>query len=162
MESLKQNRVPPGAGNHLQCIALLFLFLPSASCPVGLRVQSFHVQAWSHPLEEWGAPDLSTQALGIFGCLSASSPSPKARPSGGSWCQARAVSRPVCVRLRHCHICLSATPWTVASQVPLSMESSRQEHLSRLPFPPPGDLPHPGIDSESPTLTGRYFTAESS
>ena len=104
MESLKQNRVPPGAGNHLQCIALLFLFLPSASCPVGLRVQSFHVQAWSHPLEEWGAPDLSTQALGIFGCLSASSPSPKARPSGGSWCQARAVSRPVCVRVRHCHV----------------------------------------------------------
>ena len=42
------------------------------------------------------------------------------------------------------------------------MESSRQEHLSRLPFPPPGDLPHPGIDPESPTLTGRYFTAESS
>ena len=31
------------------------------------------------------------------------------------------------------------TPWTVASQVPLSMEFSRQEYWSELPFPTPGD-----------------------
>ena len=34
----------------------------------------------------------------------------------------------------------SATPWTITFQVPLSMEFSRQEYWSGLPFPPPGDL----------------------
>ena len=33
----------------------------------------------------------------------------------------------------------------VAHQGHLSMEFSRQEYQSRLPFPPPGDLPDPGI-----------------
>ena len=32
----------------------------------------------------------------------------------------------------------------------LSMEFSRQEYWSRLPFPPPGDLPDPGIELTSP------------
>ena len=32
------------------------------------------------------------------------------------------------------------------------MEYSRQEYWSGLPFPPPGDLPDPGIKSESPAL----------
>ena len=35
---------------------------------------------------------------------------------------------------------------------PLSMGFSRQEHWSGLPFPPPGDLPHPGTGSTSPVL----------
>ena len=39
--------------------------------------------------------------------------------------------------------------WTLAHQTPLSIELSRQEYWSRLPFPPPGDLPDPGIDPES-------------
>ena len=34
----------------------------------------------------------------------------------------------------------------------LSMEFSRQEYWSRLPFPPPGDLLDPGIEPRSPTL----------
>ena len=38
-----------------------------------------------------------------------------------------------------------ATPWTAAHQAPLSMEFSRQEYWSRLPFPSPGDLPDPRI-----------------
>jgi len=32
----------------------------------------------------------------------------------------------------------------------LSMGFSRQEYCSGLPFPPPGDLPDPGIETESP------------
>ena len=44
----------------------------------------------------------------------------------------------------------SATSWTVARQVPLSMGFPRQEYWSGLPFPPPGDLPDPGIEPESP------------
>ena len=38
---------------------------------------------------------------------------------------------------------LSATPWTVARQVPLSMGFPRQEYWSGLPFPFPGDLLDP-------------------
>ena len=48
------------------------------------------------------------------------------------------------------HVQLSVTPWTLACQAPLSMGFSRQEHWSELPFPPPGDLPNPGIEPESP------------
>ena len=44
-----------------------------------------------------------------------------------------------------------ATPWTVATQAPLPMGFSRQEYWSRLPPPPPGDLPNPEIESLSPT-----------
>ena len=47
---------------------------------------------------------------------------------------------------------LFATPWTVAYQAPLYMGFSRQEYWSGLPFPPPGDLPDPGIEAASPTL----------
>ena len=50
------------------------------------------------------------------------------------------------------HVRLFATPWTVAYQVPSSMELSRQEYWSGLPFPPPGDLPNPGIEPGSPAL----------
>ena len=47
---------------------------------------------------------------------------------------------------------LFTTPWTVAYQAPQSMEFSRQEYWSGLPFPSPGDLPNPGIESKSPSL----------
>ena len=43
-----------------------------------------------------------------------------------------------------------ATPWTVPRQAPPSMGFSRQEYWSGLPFPSPGDLPNPGIESMSP------------
>ena len=42
------------------------------------------------------------------------------------------------------------TLWTVANQAPLSMGFSRQECQSKLPWPPPGDLPYPGIEPASP------------
>ena len=32
------------------------------------------------------------------------------------------------------------------------MGFSRQEYWNGLPFPPPGDLPHPGMEPESPAL----------
>ena len=46
----------------------------------------------------------------------------------------------------------SATLWTVAHHTPLSMEFSRQEYWSGLPFPSPGDLPDPGVELRSPAL----------
>ena len=58
-----------------------------------------------------------------------------------------------------------ATPWTVALQVPLSMGLSLQEYWNGLPFPPPGDLPNPGIELlslMSPALPGEFFTTSTS
>ena len=52
-----------------------------------------------------------------------------------TWVPARWLSR----------VWFSATPWTVARRAPLSMEFSRQESWSGLPFPIPGDLPNPGV-----------------
>ena len=48
------------------------------------------------------------------------------------------------------YVRIFATLWTVALQAPLSMELSRQEYWSRLPYLPPGDLPDPGIKPTSP------------
>ena len=43
-------------------------------------------------------------------------------------------------------------PRTITYQTPLSMEFSRQEYWSGVPFPSPGDLPDPGIELRSPVL----------
>ena len=54
-------------------------------------------------------------------------------------------------------------PQTVARQTPLSMEFSRQDYWSGLPFPPPEDLPNPEIKPvslESPVLAGGFLTTE--
>ena len=42
----------------------------------------------------------------------------------------------------------------------LSMGFPRQEYWSGLPFPSPGNLPHPGIEPVSPALTGTLITTE--
>ena len=49
---------------------------------------------------------------------------------------------------------LLAPPWIVASQAPLSMAFSRQEYLTGLPFPSPGNPSNPGIKSMTPALAG--------
>ena len=54
----------------------------------------------------------------------------------------------------------SVTPWTVACQAPLSMGFPRQEHWSGLPFPPPGDLPDPGIEPVALALQAVSCIAE--
>ena len=53
----------------------------------------------------------------------------------------------VCVRARARAHSLVFDPWTVAYQAPLSMECSRQEYWSGLPFPTPGDLPNLGASN---------------
>ena len=59
------------------------------------------------------------------------------------------------------HVWLFATPWTVAYQALQSMECSKQEYWSGLPFPSPGDLSNPRMEPTSPALEGRFFTTES-
>ena len=55
---------------------------------------------------------------------------------------------------------LFATLWTVAYQAPPSMEFSRQEYWSGLPFPFPGDLPDPGIEPGFPPLKADALLSE--
>ena len=50
------------------------------------------------------------------------------------------------------HIQLFCNPVIIALQASLSMEISRQEYWSGLPFPAPGDLPDSGVKLESPAL----------
>ena len=53
------------------------------------------------------------------------------------------------VKLWTALLCLTATPWTVACQTPLSIEFSGQEYWRELPFPSLGDLSYPGIKPRS-------------
>ena len=58
------------------------------------------------------------------------------------------------------HIQFFTTLWIVAYQVPKSMEFSRQEYWSGLPFPSPGDLPNPGIELGPPALQADALPSE--
>ena len=55
---------------------------------------------------------------------------------------------------------LSAAPWTIAHQAPLSMGFSRQYYWSRLPFLSPGRLPDPGVEPLFPTLQADCLPSE--
>ena len=58
---------------------------------------------------------------------------------------------------------LFATPGTVPCQAPLSLEFSRQEYWSGLPFPSPGNLlDDAGMKPGSPALAGGFFTTSAS
>ena len=60
----------------------------------------------------------------------------------------------VCVLVTQSCLTL-CNPMDLAHQAPPSMEYSRQEYWSGLPFPSPGDLPDPGIEPGSPGSAGR-------
>ena len=49
---------------------------------------------------------------------------------------------------------------TIAYEAPQSMEFSRQDYCSGLPFPSPGDHPNPGIEPGSPTLQADALSSE--
>ena len=69
------------------------------------------------------------------------------------WPKCGEVSRsPPCIDPQLCPIlCDPSSP---------AMGFSRQEYWSGLPFPSPGDLPHPGTEPKSPSLVGEFFTTE--
>ena len=74
-------------------------------------------------------------------------------------CACMCVCTCVCARAQSCPT--FRDPWTVALQAPLSIEFSRQEYWSGLPFPTLGHLPNPGIKSTSPAMAGGFFTTAS-
>ena len=67
----------------------------------------------------------------------------------------------ICCATKSLQLCpFFAALWTVAHQAPLSMEFSRQEYWSGLPYPSPGDLLNPGIEPWSPALQGSALLSE--
>ena len=74
----------------------------------------------------------------------------------------RNVIQPACLHAKLLQLYLTfCTLWTITHQAPLSMGFPRQEYWSGLPFPSPGNLSDPGIESASvmsPTMAGRFFT----
>ena len=56
------------------------------------------------------------------------------------------------------HVPLFATPWAIPCQAPLSMEFSRQQYWSGLPFPSPENLSDRGIKPWTPALTVNSLT----
>ena len=68
---------------------------------------------------------------------------------------------PCCVLSHISCVGLFATPWTVAYKAPLPLGFLRQVYWNRMPCPPPGYIPRPGIEPvslTSPALAGRFFT----
>ena len=66
-----------------------------------------------------------------------------------------------CLLSHFSRVQLFATLWTVAHQASLSIGFSRQGYWNGLPFPPPEDLPNPGIEPVSlmsPALVSVFFT----
>ena len=66
----------------------------------------------------------------------------------------------LCVYLWLCRVQLFITTWTVAHQASLSVEFSRQEYWSGLPFSSPGDLPNPRTEPRSPALQADSLLSE--
>ena len=94
--------------------------------------------------------------MGIFGLCRVTSLSHSARD--WAWCSPKHIQ---CVCAKSLQSCPTVTSWTVVRQVPLSIGFSRQEYWSGLPFPPPGDLPDPGVEPISLTSPARadgFFT----
>ena len=60
----------------------------------------------------------------------------------------------VCAKSLQSCLTLCDPPETAACQASLSMGFSRQEYWTRLPCPPPGDLPNPGVAPPIPALAG--------
>ena len=58
------------------------------------------------------------------------------------------------------HVWLFVSLWAVAHQALPSMGFSRQEYWTGLPFPTPGNLPHPGIELRSPALQAEVLPSE--
>ena len=58
------------------------------------------------------------------------------------------------------HVRLFEAPWPIARKASLSMEVSRQEHRSGLPFPPPTDLPGARDQTHVLCIADKFFTTK--
>ena len=79
----------------------------------------------------------------------------------GDYIQRRQITNMLWVLSHFSCVWLFVTPWIVVHQAPQSMGFSRKEYWGELPWPPSGDLSHPGIKPTSltsPVLAGGFFT----
>ena len=107
-----------------------------APCP-GVSLQEFQALFQNNPRSHASFPSRWVEQLHVRACI---------------------LSCLSCVQL-------CAAPWTVDHQAPLSTGFSRQQYWSGLLFPPPEDLPDPGIEPtslKSPALAGGFFTTSAS
>ena len=93
--------------------------------------------------------------LGVTGGISEALLWPPVQPSTPGGVNDPPVEHACC---RFCCVQLLAISRTVTCWVPLSKRFSRQEYWSGLSFPPPGELPNPGLKPGSPALAGWLFT----
>ena len=70
-------------------------------------------------------------------------------PFGGGFSICKTTQYMCCVLNHFSDVWLCAVLWTVAFLASLSMGFSRQEYGNGLPWPPPGNLPDPGIKPAS-------------
>ena len=118
---------------------------------LGARQSTARPCPWPQP---WPGTSLPAVAL----CLLCTHQGQSGTFIAGSFLPLPGWAVPVLSLLLSCSVVSDsfATPWTVAIQAPpLSMGFPRQEYWRRLPFPPPGDLPNPGVEPASPALIGR-------
>ena len=73
-----------------------------------------------------------------------------------NWTELRDITSYCMLSAQSC-LTLFAIPWTAAHQAPLFMEFSQQEYWSGLPVPPPGELPHPGIEPVPVSCIGKWI-----
>ena len=64
----------------------------------------------------------------------------------------RGYLRALCMLSHFSCVQLFLIPWTITHQAPLSVGLSRQEYWSRPPCSPPGNLPDPEMEPDSPVL----------
>ena len=121
-----------------------------------LRPHELYIQSMEFSrLEYWnGQPFISPDNLPNPGikprCPTLHADSLPAEPPGKSTVFQATLCNTEVKSLNHVRLC---DPMDyIAYQAPPSMEFSRQEYWSGLPFPSPGDLPDPGIEPGSPAL----------
>ena len=85
----------------------------------------------------------------------------KSKTHSGQWERHRGLNSMESEIISCCCVRLFVTPWTIDRQAPLSMEFSRQEYWSGLPFPSPGVLPEPGFKPRSPVFQADPLPSES-
>ena len=138
--------------NHLNHLCRPLLLLPSifpSISPAGLQSQILWGLIFPGQGPWVGEPEVKLRPLTLVGEPLQCKHSPVCGP-------------PMRVNVGVCSVVSnSVAPWTVACQTLLSVEFSRQEYWSGFPFPPPEDLPNPGIEPESlasPAWAGGFLT----
>ena len=138
--------------NH--CMQIFF-----TSHPVSEYLYLFLSKRWGEDALSVCGDQLMDEEQTHWSVYSASDALEPLSPSGACWDHDSWLQ---CTQLLS-YVPIFETSWTVAHEALLSMEFSRQEYWSGLPFPTSGDLPDPGFKSlspASPALAGRFFTTE--